>query len=98
MASFTVRVELHGADAGDYERLHTLMASYGFNRTLGGTEKSGASSTFRMPSGEYTHDSEADVFAVRDTAKLVADAVKPGAWVLVTQASARAWHMPKIWG
>ncbi|WP_267388644.1 hypothetical protein [Sphingomonas sp. GC_Shp_3] len=96
MASYTVRVELHGASSSDYETLHTIMEAYNYHRKVKGVDRSGVAGTWVLPTGEYIIDTENAALEVRDTAKLLADAVKPGAWVLVTQAANRVWTTKKV--
>ncbi|EPT7056349.1 type V toxin-antitoxin system endoribonuclease antitoxin GhoS [Cronobacter sakazakii] len=49
MTSYTVRVELHDADGGDYDDLHDEMAKQGFSKTiiLNGVEHD-------LPTAEYS--------------------------------------------
>jgi hypothetical protein len=61
MARFYVRVELHGGTWLDYLTLHANMAAEGFGRTV----ESGGEN-HRLPSGEYTAETDAtpdDVYA-----------------------------------
>lgn len=92
MTSFTTRVELHGATGDDYERLHEAMARAGFTRTIAGVDANGKSGTWHLPTAEYDLSSTSTCSQVRDLAKGIADRVKPGAWVLVTQVADRRWN------
>ncbi len=98
MANFTVRVELHGADETHYDILHAHMSANGFNRFVSGVTQTGELGYWRLPSAEYDHTSDRSVFDVRDAVKLLADSIKPGAWVLVTEAANRAWSTEKLPG
>jgi hypothetical protein len=54
MASFTIRVELRGNPTYEqYERLHLLMANFGFYKTINGVNPSGTATTFNLPTGTY---------------------------------------------
>ncbi len=54
MANFTVRVELRGNPTYDqYERLHQLMATFGFYKTINGVNLSNTPTTFNLPTGTY---------------------------------------------
>ena len=97
MADFTIRVELHGASATDYETLHLFLAGIGCRREIGGTDASGALGVWILPSAEYDYsDASRSAFQVRDMVKLVADQVKPESWVLVTEVKNRAWSTRRI--
>jgi hypothetical protein len=85
MSDFTVRVELHGATADDYNNLHDAMAKYGFYRAFVAFD----GHTYELPTAEYAHTSVSDQFAVRDLVLQVARSLKAWAkdpWVVVTKA------------
>lgn len=88
MTNFTVRVELHQADAGDYEKLHTAMEEGGFVRTI----KSKDGKVYQLPSAEYRFASKTEgVKAVCDKAANIAKAIKPNPAILVSKASLTSW-------
>jgi hypothetical protein len=95
MASFTTRVELHGASYDDYNNLHAAMERAGFKRYLLGAVN-GVNKAYAMPTAEYDFESNLDCSQVRDLAKRIADGVKLGAWVLTTQVAARAWNTKQL--
>ena len=89
MASFTVRVELHGVRHDDdiYEVLHSAMAREGFSRTiLGGDGK-----TYHMPPAEYNLIANQTSDNVRAAAVRAAAVTKKRAAVLVTEGT-RCWQ------
>jgi hypothetical protein len=89
MAAYTVRVELHHADALDYERLHDLMALKGYKRTLIGD----AGREDHLPTAMYDLSSSTLSFIqVCDQVAAIADTIKPGAWVFVDEVIRRAWR------
>ncbi len=96
MAEFTVRVELHGGSDHHYELLHSFMLAHGFQREIVGVDNSRARAAWRLPAGEYNYVSDASAAAVRDQVKVLADSVRPGAWVLVTKVAERAWTTQKL--
>lgn len=98
MSDFTVRVELHGALDNHYLMLHDRMAALGFNRFATGKDASGNPGKWHLPSGEYVGTNDGTAAEVRDMVKRMADGVKPGAWVLVTQSATRTWSTEKILG
>jgi hypothetical protein len=49
MPSFALRVELHDADADDYEQLHASMQERGFDRTIVADDNS----ELLLPTGTY---------------------------------------------
>lgn len=89
MASFTVRVELHRADADEYEMLHQEMAAKGFRRTI----SSGNGKRYKLPDAEYNYtsgnESRNDVLV---KAYNTASSVKPHPAVLVTESAGRTWR------
>ena len=101
MALFTIRVELHGATSEQYEILHTSMAVHSYKRFVEGIDAAGAKGYWRLPTAEYDYQSADDTetaFTVRDKVLVIANAVKPGAWVLVTKSADRAWSTEKVRG
>lgn len=98
MASFTVRIELHGATGEDYNRLHAAMEAAGYQRYVAGVTQDGKSGHWALPTAEYDYSSSASAYAVRDHAKAIADTIKPESWCLVTQVApgdCRAWSTKK---
>ncbi len=88
MPAYTVRVELHGAQRGDYDRLHVEMRKQGFATTITGDN----GITYRLPPAEYIIEgpvSDADVLA---RAKAAAAKINPAYAVFVTQAQSWTWH------
>jgi len=97
MSQFTVRVELHQASSADYENLHERMASHGFNREISGVDASGIGGVWILPTAEYDYSDDAQsAEQVRNLAKTIADSVKTGAWILVTEVKTRSWTSKKI--
>lgn len=91
MASFTTRVEMHGATDEDYERLHSELGKYGFKRTIVGVANDGVQRTYVLPTAEYDYTSSSTAHQVRDLALRVANGIRPNSWALVTQVSERSW-------
>lgn len=96
MAKFTVRVELRGSVADLYLMLDQTMAAAGFRRLISGLDASGASGWWQLPTGEYDIEIEETAQQVRDRAKILADSVKQGSWILVTQVADRSWNTNKV--
>jgi hypothetical protein len=96
VAQFTTRVELHDAKPADYDKLHIEMAKQGFARTVVGVDSSGASRRYHLPSAEYDSQSIQSCEQVRNLAKATADAVRSGAWVLVTEVASRSWNLVAV--
>lgn len=97
MADFTTRIELHGATDNDYATLHRRMEEKGFTRWLSGTDAYGNAGRWAMPTAEYDLvSSTLDCAGVRQRAKEIAEGVKSGGWVLVTQVATRSWSTLKI--
>ncbi|MGA0600521.1 hypothetical protein ACO2Q3_07430 [Caulobacter sp. KR2-114] len=92
MADFTVRVELRGGSEGDYDALYVAMEKSGYLRIVQADD----GSWYQLPSGEFNlRNSDLTVRQVADFAKQVAENIRQGAWVIVTQAVARYWHTDK---
>ena len=93
MAFFTVRVELHEAGEADYQRLNAAMELAGYRRQV--TSDDGVA--FLLPNGEFDLVAKGNVSQVMEHAFKVATGVKssPNPSILVTQASFRAWNLPK---
>jgi hypothetical protein len=49
MSNYIARVELHKANADDYEELHANMSANGYSRTI----ESGDGTTYQLPTGTY---------------------------------------------
>lgn len=96
MSSFTVRVELHGASSEHYELLHDRMLKAQYYRWIYGASDGGERGYWTLPTAEYDHTSEATVSQIRDEVLVIANSVKRGAWVLVTEAGDRAWSTEVI--
>ncbi len=93
MAKYTVRVELHEATVEQYNILDQSMERRGFSRVIKATD----GSWWRLPRGEYNLENETrNPIQVKDQVVAIADAIKPGAWVLVTEAGSRAWQTAEI--
>jgi hypothetical protein len=97
MTSFTVRVELHEAKDGDYEKLHEAMEKRGFRRWI-----ATAKGKLQLPSAEYSLSGSK--VPTRDevlkSAISAAKSVKPNPepWVLVTATEDnRATSGLKLW-
>jgi hypothetical protein len=90
MSSFTTRVELHGAIWQQYDLLHAAMERSGFRRWVLGVNAHGTH-RFILPTAEYDFEAAMTSEQVRDLALRIANGVKPGAWVLVTEVASRAW-------
>lgn len=87
MSQFTVRVELHKLQPGDYDVLHAEMSAQGFERTINGEK-----GTYHLPTAEYNHEgSEDDPQVILERAKAAATRVGRPFEILVTQAQRRVW-------
>lgn len=96
MSSFTVRIELHGADAAEYELLHAKMEQHGFQRFVTGVAADGTRGKWLLPNGEYDYTSNNSAAEVRDLAKRIADSIRGGSWCLVTRSADRSWSTKKL--
>jgi hypothetical protein len=96
MASFTIRVELHGASSADYKRLHDAMFAAACRVFVRGDN----GVLYVMPTGEYDYQSDTlSVEQVRTNILAIARVVHPTMepWVFVTQVAARAWSTTPVY-
>jgi len=91
MTDFTVRVELHSADSGDYDALHGEMDREGFERTITGTDNKGVWHTWHLPWAEYIISGDFTCDHVRRKAISAAERTAKKYAILVTQAQTRCW-------
>lgn len=91
MASYMIRVVLHGATAAHYTRLHEAMRKGGAGRTV--TGRNGV--VFDLPDGEYVLASNVPTERVRDLVCDIAASVKatPSPSVVVVSYSDIAWQL-----
>lgn len=85
--AFTIRIELHSANASHYADLARKLAAVGITDVVRGDN--GVS--YKMPPGEYNYEPLADISNVRQTCAGIAASVVPSYAVFVTQGEARAW-------
>jgi hypothetical protein len=88
MAQFLTRVELHMANAEDYQRLHEAMETRRFSRTI--VDNKGV--RYHLPTAEYYSFGEIDANSVADLAKGAVAAIgKTGAVITANFVDAR-WN------
>ncbi|WP_221078050.1 hypothetical protein [Burkholderia pseudomallei] len=81
MTKFTVRVELHDEESGDYPKLHKQMEIRGFVRTI---EVDGT--LYQLPDASYVYNGEKTKEQVYDKARAAADAIGRDAGIVVTKS------------
>lgn len=81
MSQFITRIELHNADWGDYEQLHTAMANAGFTRTIAGPD----GRLYQLPNAEYCKLAALTSSQVGQQAQAAANSTGKSSWVLVTE-------------
>ena len=67
MANYFVRVELFGADAADYEKLHEGMSNSGFEKTITFTD----GKVMDLPTACYVGVSNSSSSSIRDVVKVI---------------------------
>ncbi|MDE1479980.1 hypothetical protein KKJ17_14905 [Xenorhabdus bovienii] len=92
MADFTVRVELHKADASDYELLHEKMEAKGYSKEI----KDSSGEKYKLPSAEYVTTKNKTSSEVRDEVEKIASSVKKNPYVLVTKSDGTAWLLSPV--
>lgn len=85
---YTTRVELHQADADDYESLHAAMEKRGFSRRI--TSDDGV--IYHLPTAEYNYEGTSTIDEVIAAAKLAAATTGCRYSVLVTESVRRKWQ------
>ncbi len=93
MAAYGIRVELLGYPTADqYQSLHTVMANFGFYRTVAGLDPQGNWRHYNLPHGMYYGESNFDVVTLRDQiTNSVKIGVQPNVLIFVVQAT--TWAM-----
>ncbi|WP_369067464.1 hypothetical protein [Burkholderia gladioli] len=89
MADFVTRVELHGANSEDYERLHGEMRVRFFKRTIDADD----GTTYHLPSAMYSYSDDVTAEFVREKAKEAASAIGKSCWV-ITCGGKMSWYLP----
>ncbi|RZF25448.1 endoribonuclease GhoS [Paraburkholderia sp. UYCP14C] len=84
MAKFTVRVELHDEESGDYPKLHKQMEKRGFERTL---EVNGT--LLQLPDASYAYEGDKTKKEVYDKARAASDAIGRKSGIVVTKSGGR---------
>ncbi|MDX7992614.1 hypothetical protein [Xenorhabdus littoralis] len=92
MADFTVRVELHKANADDYELLHEKMDAKGYSKEI----SLSSDKKYKLPSAEYVATKNKTTSEVRDEVVKIASSVKKNPNVLITKSAGRAWCLVTI--
>jgi hypothetical protein len=87
MAVFTIRVELHLAVAGDYQKLHLAMERSGFSRAI----RSDDGRVYALPEAEYDYIGEVTDQQVLNLVIATAQTVGRTFSVLITRAQSRIW-------
>lgn len=87
MAKFTVRVELHAANADDYDVPHGAMEGAGFSRQI----SSDAGVSYHLPWAEYNIEDSLDKSQVCDKANAAAQDTGKSFAILVTESNGRTW-------
>lgn len=85
--TFTVRVELHGAEWEDYDALRVEMETEGFASLVRGT----GGTAYELPAGEYAFSGEETREQVLARARRAADRTAFSVAILVTESAGRAW-------
>ena len=84
---YLVRVELHGANRGDYEVLHEAMSRRGFQRTI----RSGSRTDYALPTAEHVAATPQPGEEVRSVADVAASQTGKNHAVLVIRYDQCRW-------
>lgn len=103
MPRFTTRVEIHGAQNGDYEKLHESMEAAGFTRTITVKENRydpdleieiEVDVTYALPTAEYnyvTNNKKTTQQNVLEKARNATSPLKKKFSILVTKSDGRSF-------
>jgi hypothetical protein len=84
MAKYSVRVELHYEENGDYPKLHKEMEKRGFDRTL---EVNGT--LYQLPDASYAYEGGETNVQVYDKARAACKAIGRKSGIVVTKSAGR---------
>jgi hypothetical protein len=87
MATFLTRVELHQADATDYQRLHEAMAAQNFLRTIRGDN----GLRYHLPTAEYSSQGELDAGSVLNLATQAVQSIGKTASIITVNWTHAKW-------
>ncbi len=87
MGDFLTRVELHGGDSKDYDKLHAAMESAGFKRSILADDRK----VYPLPTAEYLIQGNYDRATLLQHTKNLANGIKKN-WVLVVEYSGATWN------
>lgn len=85
---FTIRIELHGANASHYADLARKLAAVGITDTIRGDN----GTLYKLPPAEYNSDANVSIETMRQTCTGIAGTVVASFAVLVTKGDQRAWQ------
>jgi hypothetical protein len=88
MSRFITRIELHSANAENYQTLHEEMAKEGFTRTIISSEKI----EYDLPNAEYYRISNLNLQQILESAKKAAAKTNKTHSIIVSETSASTWH------
>ncbi|MBN3755904.1 type V toxin-antitoxin system endoribonuclease antitoxin GhoS [Paraburkholderia sp. Tr-20389] len=86
--SYLTRVELHNANASDYQNLHAAMAAQKFMRTIPNDE----GVRYQLPTAEYYSVAEIDTNAVLELAKLAVASIGKTGSIITVQFNDARWN------
>ena len=89
MAYFFTHVELLDGTAADYTKLHAEMERHGFYRMVRGHD---GKTIYALPTGTYHRTSAGTATAVRNAARLAAQATGLKSVVLTVEAASWSGH------
>lgn len=87
MATYSIRVLLHGAEPEQYTALEDHLRAIGVVDVIMGDD----GQWYQLPPGEYTMTSNLGLEAARGTVYHIAEAISSFPAVYVTQSAGRAW-------
>jgi hypothetical protein len=89
--SCTIRIEMReGTTWDEYEMLHREMERIGFLKEIVGD----SGQRYALPDAVYYGTSYVPIETLRDWVRQTANAISPGAGVLVMETPSAAWYLP----
>ncbi|WP_080405761.1 type V toxin-antitoxin system endoribonuclease antitoxin GhoS [Burkholderia ubonensis] len=89
MAKFLTRVELHNADAGDYQRLHEAMGARNFSRSI----QDDQGTWYQLPTAEYYSFGNIQTIEVRQLAEQAVASTGKAASIITVNYDQAMWRL-----
>tara|TARA_Y100001933_G_scaffold81317_1_gene82603 strand:+ start:1374 stop:1673 length:300 start_codon:yes stop_codon:yes gene_type:complete len=94
MSNFSIRIEMVGIPASQYDLLDRALISAGFSKEIRGKDSTGRQASWLLPLGEYDYSSDSETASeVRDKVKDLGEDFCDRLWIVVTEVKTRSWSL-----